>query len=88
MVISVNGQKKTSSRREGNIYTWECLSVHHWWGGYPIPGLGEGYPVPGLGGWGYPVPGLDGEVPHPRSGWGTPLTMTGWGTPPNHDWMG
>ena len=25
------------STREGNIYTWECLSVHHWWGGGGTP---------------------------------------------------
>ena len=23
---------RVRSTREGNIYTWECLSVHHWWG--------------------------------------------------------
>ena len=51
------------STREGNIYTWECLSVHHWWGrGTPSRvWVGGGYPVPGL---------LGGAVPHPRSGWG------------------
>ena len=53
---------RVRSTREGNIYTWECLSVHHRWGGggYPVPGLMVGgYPVPGLMvGGGYPIPGL------------------------------
>ena len=61
------------SVRDGNIYTWECLSVHHWWGvpntssdGGGVPHLrsdGGGYPIPGLmvGGYlVYPWPGLDG----------------------------
>ena len=41
---------RVRSTREGNIYTWECLSVHHWWRGYPVPRLGGGYPISGLGG--------------------------------------
>ena len=28
------------STREGNIYTWKCLSVHFWGGGVPGPGRG------------------------------------------------
>ena len=29
---------RVRSTREGNIYTWECLSVHHWWG---VPTLSQ-----------------------------------------------
>ena len=76
------------STMEGNIHTWECLSVHHWWGGgvsrprsgrgVPHPRSGWGVPIPGVGG--YPVPGLGGGVtlsqvwgvPHPRFGQGLP----------------
>ena len=70
------------STREGNIYTWKCLSVHHWWGGTLSQVWVGGYPIPGLDGGGYPVPGLEnggggtpsqvwmvGGILHPRSGW-------------------
>ena len=87
---------RVRSMREGNIYTLECLSVYHWFGGgypipgpvreggrYPIPGLDGGYPFQGPGG-GYPIPGLDGGTPplHPDLGWVTPHPDLGWGTPP------
>ena len=77
---------RVRSTREGNFYTWECLSVHHCGGGgYPIPGLwgvphlrsggSGGYPI--LEG-GYPIPGLARGVPYPRSGWGdTPSQVQG-----------
>ena len=74
---------RVRSTREGNINTWECLSVHHQ-GGYPVPGLGGGVTPPSQvwmvgGGVPYPRSGLWGVypsqvwmvagVPHPRSGW-------------------
>ena len=40
---------RVRSTREGNIYTWECLPVQHWWG-VPRPTSGWEYPIPGLGG--------------------------------------
>ena len=88
---------RVRSTREGNIYTWECLSVHYRWGeGVPCPRSGGvphlrsgGYPIPGLGGtpsqvWtgGYPIPGLDGGGTT-----GAPLPWLD-GVPPHHDWMG
>ena len=60
---------RVRSTREGNIYTWECLSVHHWWG-VPRPRSdgGEGTPsqvwwwrggTPSRSDGGrYPIPGL------------------------------
>ena len=78
--------------REKVIYTWECLSVHHWGGGgYPIqlgvPHHRSMWRVPHLanggGGtpsqvWtgGYPIPGLARGVPH---GTGYPPDLR-WGT--------
>ena len=85
---------RVRSTREGNIYTWECLSVHRC-RGVPHPRSG-GYPISGLAGggtpsqvWlgGYPISGLGGPpsqvrgVPHLRSG-GTPSQVGGTkGTP-------
>ena len=78
---------RVRSTREGNIYTWECLSVHHWWGGYPSPRSGwGGVPRSGWSGgtpsqvWmvgGNPFPGLDGGGYPPGQVW-----MVGWGYPP------
>ena len=51
-----------SSTREGNVYTWECVSVHR-----GVPTLDGG--VPNLDGGGIPTldvaeaPTLDGRVP-------------------------
>ena len=49
------------STREGNIYTWECLSVHHWWWGGGVTRsqvqAWRGYP---------PCPRLDGVTPLPH----------------------
>ena len=63
---------RVCSTREGNIYTWKCLSVH-FWGGVPDPALDGG--VPGLrsrGGTQSQVLGVtslrSGEVPHLRLG--------------------
>ena len=62
---------RVRSTREGNIYTWECLSVHHGGGGYPIPGLSRGS-----------TPFLVWGVPHPMSGWGgTPSQVWVGGVP-------
>ena len=80
---------RVRSTREGNIYTWECLSVHNCgggWGGTPSEVWwqgGGGYPIPGLAGGGYPIPGLaGGGVPHPQTwDWVPPLDL-GPGTPP------
>ena len=84
--------------REGNIYTWECLSVHHCGGGYPVQGQG-GYPIPGLarGGtpsqvWlgGYPISGWGYPKYPPNQVWmeGTPYPDLRWGTPPPRPGMG
>ena len=67
---------RVRSTREGNIYTWKCLSVHFWGGGSQVQvqvGVGprsrsrwgRGVPGPGLGG--LPSPRLGG-VPGLRSG--------------------
>ena len=48
---------RVRSTREGNIYTWKCLSVH-FWGGIPGPGPGGGVRGPCRGG------------PRSRSRWG------------------
>ena len=86
------------STREGNIYTWECLSVHIAGGGYPIPGNvcshcgGGGYPIPGLAGGGVPHPRSGRGVPHPDLGYspwtwdGVPPPVLGQGTPPDLGW--
>ena len=37
------------STKEGNIYTWEYLSVHIVGGGYPVLGWGGVTPRPGMG---------------------------------------
>ena len=78
---------RVRSTREGNIYTWECLSVHNCGGGgYPVLGLGEGG-TPSQVWWqgGYPIPGLVGGYPLPPDlRWGTPLDL-GWGTPKTWD---
>ena len=75
---------RVRSKREGNIYTWECLSVHHWGGGTPI--LPDGYPhlvtgrtypicpAPSSWNWMEVHLELDGVLtsPHPPSGdWST-----------------
>ena len=77
---------RVRSTREGNIYTWECLSVHHCGGGYPISGLVAGgipHPRPG----GVPHPRSGGT--HPRSGWGVPHPRSGRGVPhPRSGWGG
>ena len=84
---------RVRSTREGNIYTWECLSVHHCGGGagYPIPGLG-GVPPSQVWWWGVPHPRSGQGVPHPRSGRGVgyPIPWQGgtWGNPPDQVWMG
>ena len=85
---------RVRSTREGNIYTWECLSVHHWWGeGTPskvweVPhprcgweGVGRGTPSQVWVGVLYPRSGW--EVPHPRSGLGVPCPRSGWGGVPH-----
>ena len=76
------------STREGNIYTWECLSVH-------IAGLAGGYPIPGLAGGGTPsqvwpggTPSLV-QVPPPRPGLdGVPPPRPGTRVPPSRTWDG
>ena len=93
---------RVRSTREGNIYTWECLSVHHWWrgtlsqvwaGGTPSQVWVGGYPVPGLGrgvprprSGGYPIPGLGGGYPIPGRGYPVP-GLDGGGYPPGQVWM-
>ena len=69
------------STREGNIYAWECLSVHHWWGVYPIPGLGRGYPVLGLVGGSTPSWVWVGGTPSQVSVGGYPVPGLGRGYP-------
>ena len=79
--------------REGNIYTWECLSVHHRWGvPHPRSDGGGGVLHPRSDGGGYPIPGLDGGGRgylgyYPRPGLdgggylgylGTPQARSGW----------
>ena len=80
---------RVRSTREGNIYTWECLSVHHC-GGVPYP-RSWGVPYLRSGDRGVPHPRYWG-VPHPRSRWGgysiaglvggTP-SRSGWGEVPH-----
>ena len=48
---------RVRSAREGNVYTWECLSVH-----MGVPTLDRGY-SPWMGGGG--VPSLDAEGIYP-----------------------
>ena len=86
---------RVRSTREGNIYTWECLSVHHCGGGVPHPRSGWGGTPSQVwpGGTSSQVwpggthPRSGQGVPHPRSGGvpGYPLTRSGWegtwGTP-------
>ena len=47
---------RVRSTREGNIYTWKYLFVHHWgWGGgVNQPGSRQGVPHPSWWGGGYP----------------------------------
>ena len=69
---------RVRSTREGNIYTWKCLSVHFGGVPHPYPSLSGGVPNPALDGggtpiqpWmgGYPNPALDGGgVPQPWMG--------------------
>ena len=83
---------RVRSTREGNMYTWKCVYVHHWWGrglvphpanrerGYSTPGPGGG--VPHLGDRGYPISDLDGvPIPGPGGGYPIPGSGTGAGTP-------
>ena len=75
---------RVRSTREGNIYTWKCLSV-------PGPGPGRGVPGPGPGGGGYPVSGSGGRVgvpgpdpgkkEYPVSGSGGSQVQVGEGVP-------
>ena len=84
---------RVRSTREGNIYTWECLSVHNCGGGVPRPRSGGGVPHsrssqgggphPRSGQGGYPLP-PDLRYP-PDLGWGTPPDL-GWGTPSPQTW--
>ena len=81
---------RVRSTREGNIYTWECLSVHHCRG---VPHLRSGHggvPHPRSGHGGYPIPGLHGGTPCSHSGgtWARPRPDLGWSTPPSKPWMG
>ena len=85
---------RVRSTREGNVYTWECLSTGG--GGYlPWPG-GGGAPTLQLMGGTYlglggtclgqeGVPPLEGGVPTSireyLPGWGYPLARTEWGAP-------
>ena len=79
---------RVRSTREGNIYTWECLSVHHCrgdtlsqvWGGVPhLRSGGRGVPDPRYGG-GYPIPGLAmGGYPIPGLAGGYPISGLGEG---------
>ena len=71
---------RVRSTREGNIYTWECLSVHHRGGGVP-PQTQDGVP-PTWGG----VPPHRPEVGYPpRPGTGYPPPDLGWSTPQTWD---
>ena len=54
---------RVRSAREGNVYTWECLSVRR---EYHQPVLRVGIPIQTNQG-----------VPNTRSGWGTPLGLDG-----------
>ena len=102
--VNLNSRKEfitapLRSTREGNIYTWECLSVHHWWGrgtpsqvwvgAYPVPGLGW-YPNPGLGGGGTPTQVWVGGYPNPGlGGGGTPSQVEVWvGGTKSQVWVG
>ena len=93
---------RVRSMREGNIYTWKCLSVHFgggvtrsslgWGGGYLIQPWTGGVPslrsggVPSLRSGGYPVSGLGG---YPISGWGgTWSQVQGWGGTWSQVWGG
>ena len=80
---------RVRSMREGNIYTWECLSVHHWCGG-GTPSQVWGDPISGLGGtpskvWMGGTLSQVWGVPHPRSGWwgggGYLIPGLAWGYP-------
>ena len=65
---------RVRSKREGNIHTWECLSVHYRWRG--VPNLADGgYPIPGPGGGGYPIQ-LMGGGGFPDLGGGYPIQLT------------
>ena len=73
------------SMREGNIYTWKCLSVKFWGGpksrsrGVPSPGPGRGVPSPGPGR-GVPSSSLGRGVPSPGPGKGIPSPGLGRGS--------
>ena len=70
------------STREDNIYTWECRSVHLWWGGGGVPHLAD---RGGGGRGGYPIQLT--EYPHPRLD--EVLPIQDWtGYPLVQDWMG
>ena len=84
------------SMREGNIYTWECLSPHHCRGRGGTPSQVGGYPIsgtpgqtPGLAGGGYPIPGLA-EGGTPSQVWlgGTPCQVWLRGGTPSQVWWG
>ena len=81
---------RVRSTREGNIYTWECLSVHHFggWGGIPSQVWWWGVPHLRSGGGGYPIPGLARGVPYPRSGWGGGTIPGLVGGTPSQVWPG
>ena len=70
---------RVRSTREGNIYTWKCLSVHFGGGGGPRSRSGG---VPGLRSGGVPGPGRGG----PRSRGGTQSQV--WGGTQSQVWRG
>ena len=76
---------RVRSTREGNIYTWECLSVHIVGGGGAVPHLRSGG-----GGGGTPSQVLLGGrgLPEPRSGWGGGTPSQVLGMPPARPGMG
>ena len=72
---------RVRTTREGNIYTWKCLSVHFWGGGGTQSSLGHGGSQSSLGWW-------EGGV-YPIQPWmrGGSQSSLGQGVP-NPAWMG